>query len=279
MSLTRATLIFLVISNLSFAQSAHLKNHILFHASFDGRTTADYAVGDSLLYSAEEYNYKVARAGLHSPVAKLAPGEGLTGDALHFHAQSNTAVYFSGYENLGYSDESWSGSFSFWLRLDPKNALAPGYCDPISLTDSKYNDGAIWVDFTDDSPRSFRLGAIGDIDVWSDDDKDKNVEFAKRVVTVDSPSFSTDRWNHIVITYSQFNTDNAVCSLYLDGVEQGSIAGFYNPFTWVETDARIMLGLGFIGFIDEITVFDKTLSPEEVQSISKLAEGIGVLMH
>jgi hypothetical protein len=49
------------------------------------------------------------------------------------------------------------GTLSFWLRLDPQKDLAPGFTDPIQLTDKAYNDSAVWVDFTkDDVPRYFR---------------------------------------------------------------------------------------------------------------------------
>ena len=268
---------FLLISNIACTQSNPnpLKDHLLFYCSFDGTTTADIAVGDSLLYTAESYKKTdTAKPGLHSPNAILAKNKGLSGDALHFTKQNSAAIYFSGYKNLGYSATSWSGSFSFWLQVDPETELAPGYCDPINLTDTKFNDAALWVDFTDDKPRKFRLGVLGDLDVWNPDNKNDTTEFEKRLVTVTQPPFNSGKWTHIVLTYSEINTNNAISKLYLDGQLQGVVKGVNDPYTWTEENAKIMLGLGYIGMMDELAVFDKPLDVHEVKAIFELKSGI-----
>lgn len=269
----------LLISNFACSQSKPLKDHILFYCSFDENTTADLSVGDSLIYSAESYDKTdKAKPGLHHPNVQLAKNRGLSGDALHFKKPNTSAIYFSGYKNLGYSATSWSGSFSFWLQVDPAKDLAPGYCDPINPTDTKFNDAALWVDFTDDHPRKFRLGVLGDLEVWNPENRSDKAELEKRLVTVTQPPFKGGKWTHIVLTYSAINTNQSVCKLYLDGQLQGVVKEVNDPFTWKEENAKIMLGLGYVGLMDELTVFDKPLEPNDVQLVYELKSGIKTLL-
>ena len=266
---------FILILNFACAQSQSLKDHILFYCSFDGKLTADVAVGDSQLYTAENYDKTdKAKSGLHNPDVILAKNKGVAGDALYFTKQNTSAIYFNGSENLGFSPISWSGSFSFWLQLDPEKDLAPGYCDPICITDQKYNDAALWVDFTDVNPRKFRLGVFGDLEVWNPENKNNEEEWERRVLTVAQPPFESSQWTHIVITYSEINTDRSVCKLFLNGQLQGAIKEINDPFTWEQQNAKIMLGLGYVGMMDELAVFDKSLNDQEVKSVYELKNGI-----
>jgi len=269
----------ILLSNITMAQDKAFEDHILFHCSFDGQEHADFSVGDSLIYTAESYKETdQAKAGVHDDNVVLLKDQGVTGDALYFREAKTAAIYFSGDKNLGYSSESWSGSFSFWLQVDPETELAPSYCDPINLTDTKYNDAALWVDFTKDSPREFRLGVLGDLSIWNPENKNNEAAFEKRLVTVEKPPFKGERWTHVVITYSGINTDRSTSMLYLDGDYKGVVEGINDPFTWEEENAKIMLGLGYIGKIDELTAFDKDLDPEEVQALYDLKGGIKSLL-
>lgn len=279
MILPKLTVFIFFITSVTFSQKKQLKDHILFYSSFDGKTSADFAVGDSQIYTAENYDTTDnAKMGLHNPNVVLAKEKGLAGDALHFKKRNTSAIYFSGYKNLGYSSKSWSGSFSFWLQLDPDKDLEPGFCDPINLTDVRYNDAALWVDFTkDEIPRNFRLGVMGDLEVWNPENKYNETETEKRLVIVTHPPFKTGKWTHIVITYSEVNTNKSECKLYLDGNLQGVVKDVNDPFTWEEKNAKIMLGLSYVGLMDEITVFDKPLDANEVKTIYELKNGIKVL--
>lgn len=271
-------LFFFLITCISFAQNKPLKDHILFYSSFDGKLSADISVGDAMIYTADNYDKTdSAKPGLHNTNVVLSKSNGLTGDALHFKKKNTSAIFYKAYKNVGYSDKSWSGSVSFWLQLDPNKDLAPGYCDPICITDVRYNDAAFWVDFTDHDPRKFRLGAMGDLDVWNPKNENDDTEWEKRTVTVNNPPFKSGKWTHIVITYSGVNTNKSTSKLYLDGKYMGVIKGVNDPFTWEAEKGKIMLGLGFIGLMDELTVFDKSLDSNEVKSIYVLKNGIKML--
>ncbi len=278
--LSSSRLFIFLITSIAFSQNEQLKDHVLFYSSFDGKTTADVSVGDSLIYTAENYDKSAtAKPGLHNPDVVLAKNKGLTGDALHFKKKNTSAIYYNGSKNLGYSSKSWSGSVSFWLQLDPNKDLAPGYCDPINITDHKYNDAALWVDFTKDLPRDFRLGVMGDLAVWNPEEKNDDAEVKKRTVTVKQPPFKTGKWTHIVITYSEVNTNTSVCKLYLDGEFKGLVKDVNDPFTWEEEKAKIMLGLSYVGLMDELSVFDKPLNDNEVKYVFELKNGIKALFE
>ncbi|MEM7084941.1 MAG: LamG-like jellyroll fold domain-containing protein [Bacteroidota bacterium] len=280
LSIYFAGVYFMLMSSISCAQNYRLKDHILFYSSFDGKTSANLAMGDAMIYTAK--NYKTvsdAQPGLHDSNVVLAKGEGLLGDALHFKEAKTAAVFYKAFQNVGYSSTSWSGTVSFWLRLDPNNALAPSYCDPICITDVRYNDAALWVDFTDHDPKKFRLGAMGDLDVWNPKNENNEAEWNKRTVVVTQPPFQNKEWTHIAMTFSEVNNTRSEFKLYLNGEFQGVIRDINDPFTWEEENGKIMLGLGYIGFMDELVVFDKSLNLEEVKLIFELEKGIKALFE
>ena len=198
----------------------------------------------------------------------LEEDKGVAGGALEFHAKQRNLTYYRGLENLAYSSESWSGSISFWLQLDPAKDLEPGFCDPIQFTDSRYNDAAIWVDFTKENPRTFRLGVLGDLEAWNPENvsPDGNPELTKRLIPVEKPPFRRGTWTHVLINYDKLNAEGATTQLYLDGELQGSL-DVKDPFTWDPARARMMLGLSYIGLMDELAVFDRPMEPKQVAEL------------
>lgn len=274
-----ASVCFLLIMCSSFFQKKQLKDHVLFYSSFDGKTAADLALGDSNIYTAKNYKETAtAKKGLNDPNIVLAIDKGLTGDAIHFKEAKTSAVFYKAYKNVGYNTTSWSGTISFWLRLDPNKDLGPHYCDPICITDSKWNDAGLWVDFTDHNPRRFRLGAMGDIAVWDPTNDSDETDWEKRTVTVNPSPFQSKTWTHVAIVFSEVNTKTkSTFKLFLNGKFIGMIKNINDPFTWEPENGKIMLGLGYIGFMDELAIFDKPLNPKEVKSIFELKNGLKTL--
>jgi hypothetical protein len=143
--------------------AADWKKDVLFRATFDGSLNAATAAGDKTLYSAPTYK-ETGKPGLEGSGVEHAKGAGRKGDALRFPQKNVKAVYFKAGDNVN----PVTGTVSFWLKVDPDQELAPGYCDPIQITDKAYNNSAIWVDFTkDERPRHFRLGVFGALKSWN----------------------------------------------------------------------------------------------------------------
>jgi len=263
----------------SCSQENQLKDHVLFYSSFDGKTSADHALGDPNIYTANNYKEAAnAKKGLNDSNIVLAKGQGLSGDAIHFKEAKTAAVFYKAYKNVGYNETSWSGTVSFWLRLDPNKELAPHYCDPICITDSKWSDAGLWVDFTDHKPRQFRYGAMGDIAVWDPNNDSDETDWKKRTITVKPSPFQSKTWTHVVMVFSKVNSKaKSEFKLYIDSKLQGAIKNINDPFTWEAENGKIMLGLGYIGLMDELAIFDKPLSPQEVKSVYALKNGIKTL--
>jgi hypothetical protein len=252
-----------------------LRSSLTFHASFDKSLDADFARGDGKIYSAPDYKQQSsAKAGLGDVDAVIEKGVGVAGgDALRFRSKNESALFFHADRHAALG----RGTLSFWLRLDPQKDLAPGYTDPIQLTDKEYNDSAIWMDFTkDDVPRHFRLGVFGSLKVWNpaDTPPDKNPDFMKRLVVVDQPPFTRERWTHVVATWTGLGGGKAgTASLFVNGKRISSTTGISEPFEWDAAKVAIRLGVNYTGLMDEVAVFDKALSERDVAALYRAGAG------
>jgi len=104
------------------------------------------------------------------------------------------------------------------------------------------------------------------------------VEFEKRLVNVDQPSFSRSKWTHVLITYKDLGNSSSLASLYLNGEKKGTVSGIDDPFTWELEASNIFLGLGFTGLMDELSIFNKPLTDDQVMELYLLKEGIKAIL-
>ncbi len=257
--------------------SSELGKALTFFVSFDEGTDADFALGDKSIYTAtSRKKLDSAQVGMTNTDHQIIEGKGKVGDAFKFGKKSSQVIFYKSKDNIAYDPQRWSGTISFWLSLDPATDLAPGYTDPIQITDVNYNDASIWVDFTNENPRDFRLGVIGDLDQWSLDTltTSSETEFEKRLVRIKAPPFSKDSWTHVAITYSELGTSESSASLYMNGKMMGAINGIDDPFTWELEKSNIYLGLNFIGLMDELSIFNRPLAASEIEALYKLEGGV-----
>ena len=259
---------------------------LTFHASFDGGVDAAVAAGDPALYSAPSLKQRneAARGLPHSGEITLARGQGRFGDAVRFTRRKSPLIFFKGARNMPYQSTDWSGTVSFWLSVDPLNDLEPGFCDPVQITPRAWNDAAFFVEF-EKGPESipFRLGVYADLAVWNPGKRPfADVPPSERpLVTVERPPFSRDRWTHVVFTFEHFNTSrpDGVARLYLDGEPQGSLSPRQQTFTWDADANAIALGLGYIGLLDELAIFDRALNDVQIRALHQLEKGISTLVR
>ncbi|RZN83510.1 MAG: LamG domain-containing protein [Winogradskyella sp.] len=255
-----------------------LKSALTLYASFDNGIDADVANGDSKLYSVmNRKELDSALIGLHKDSVNISKNQGKYGDALQFKDKSKGYIYYRSLNNIAYSKTDWSSSISFWLSLDPNKDLKPGYCDPIQITDSGYNDAGIWVDFTKENPRDFRLGVIGDRDSWNPNPEgpdNENPNFISQLIPVENPPFASGIWTHIVINFSNLNTEKGKTELFINGKNMGSRASMTDPFTWEIEKSNILLGLSYIGLMDELSIFNRALSNDEIETLYNSKEPI-----
>ena len=248
----------------------------VFQATFDGGLDAITAKGDKRLYSAPSYKEQAAaRPGLAAAegFVTLARGVGRKdGDALRFLKKNTRAVFYQAKGNIPFDAKNWTGTVSFFLKLDPETDLEPGFCDPLQITDKAYNDSAIWVDFTkDDKPRHFRLGVFGSLKAWnpSNAEPGTNPSFNNRLVVVKQPPFRRDRWTHVAIAFSRLGSGAGEASLYIDGKLQGSAPKIAEVFEWDVEKGAIRLGVNYVGLMDDFAVFSRVLKPKEIAALSR----------
>ena len=250
-----------------------LRTELTFHANFDDGTDAVVAKGDRHLYSAPSYrDQDAAQPGLQGDDVILDKQGGRVGGALRFTKKNTKAIFYKAQGNVPFDAAAWTGTVSFWLSLDPETDLAPDYVDPIQVTDKNYNDSAVWVDFTkDDRPRLFRLGVFGNLQDWNPQNigPDQNPAFLNRLVVVKQPPFARNKWTHIAITYAKLG-GNGSAALYVDGKLQGRTPVIREPFNWDLSRSAIRLGLNYTGLLDDLMVFRRALTGDEV---ARLAEG------
>jgi hypothetical protein len=258
-----------------------LKATLQFLASFDHGFNADYAHGDPLIYSAPSYT-KLSQTvgGVASPDVVIAKGQGRYGDALEFRKKNATALFYRAAVNSGYHPRNWSGTVSFWLSLNPDTDL-DGYTDPIQLTDKAYNNASVWVDFTREKPRQFRLGVFGDSAAWNKSGKSSEQDpfFNQRTVVVTGPTFTRGQWTHVAIAFTGLGTDaGGTAKLYVNGKLAGTADGIKEPFTWEPFLATIRLGVNYAGLFDELSIYSRALTDAEVDALYHLEGGAATLM-
>ena len=260
---------------------AALAEALALHASFDNGPNADFALGDGQLYTVPpDTERDQAQPGLGNPDVELLENQGRFGGALRFNERNRHAIFYRAEGNVAFSADDWSGAISFWLNLTPDEDLAPSYSDPIQITDASYDDAAVWVDFTRDNPRQFRLGVFGDRNVWNPAQlsSDEYPFFFERLVIVDNPPFQRGEWTHVVVTYHDLNSDSGgSAQLYLDGRLQGITPQIGEAFTWDVSNAEIRIGVNYIGLYDELALFNRDLTPAEVSTLYRLEEGVASL--
>ncbi len=246
---------------------AALKNSLYFHAPFDGGTDAKVARHDRSLYTAPNLKRESAEAGQKRDDVEIIAGDGKHGDALRFRGKDKQVLFYGG-KNMDFRETDWQGTVSLWLRLTPDEDLKDGYSDPLQITDKAWNDASFFIDFDIDSPRTFRLGVFSEYKFWNPTDvKWEDWPVADRpMINVPRPPLQRDRWTHVAWTFRGINAadgKNATCQLYLDGKLQGTLERPLK-FQWDLERTAIMLGLDYVGDLDELMIFDRALTAAEV---------------
>lgn len=252
----------------------NLRESLTLYASFD-QDEADFALGEKAMYSAPSRSgLDSTQQGLMAGIHELEANAGKWGNALRFVQRDDAVLFFKSAQNINHTPQNWSGTISFWLRVSPETELAPGFTDPIQITDTRYDDASIWVDFTRESPRTFRLGVLGDRISWHKDTvrTSARAEYQRRLIPVSEPPFNSSEWTHVVIVYKALGTSSATYELILNGVSQGIREGIDDPFNWELEKSNIYLGLGFVGRLDELAIFNRPLSSEEITQLNQMAK-------
>lgn len=257
-----------------------LRDSLTFYASFDNGFTADFANGDSELYIAPSWDRRsdlTVYTGQEDYLL-MNEGVGVHGNAIWFNSQSEPIFFFKGLKNISYDRQDWNGTVSFWMRLNPEEDLRDGYSDPIQITSRSWNDGAMFVDFTEKEPRIFRFAIFPDREVWDPQERDWGEVPVDERPMLDVPElpFSREEWTHVAFTFVNFNTgrEDGRVMCYINGEKIGVMDESEKTFTWDPENVAIWLGYNYVGYLDELSIFNRDLNEEEILRVYTLENGI-----
>lgn len=244
------------------------RKSLAFLASFDSSLNGDVGKGDLTARFAEDVSRKK-----FLDVSKLdgvaIDSRGKFGSSVYFSKKTKSILCFQAKDNFPYSATSFDATVSFWMLCDPAK-LPAGYIDPLQITDKTWNDASIFVDFNDKRPADFRLGVFSNIDFWNPDKRKFDTLKAEERPMVDAGKgkFSADHWVHVGLVFKGINSDkNAQAQLYINGKSMG-ILDRKQKFTWDLEKTYMMLGIYYVGRIDDFAVFNQALSDAQIQGIA-----------
>jgi hypothetical protein len=108
------------------------------------------------------------------------------------------------------------------------------------------------------------------------EDFDKIPESKRPLATVKHPPFSSDQWTHIVLAFSNFNTGrpDGVSTMYLNGVPAATVPTQTQTYTWDPAESTAVLGISYVGLLDELSFYNKTLNEDEVKALYESAKSL-----
>ena len=82
----------------------------------------------------------------------------------------------------------------------------------------------------------------------------------------------------MVVTHAGLGRPGGAASLYLDGERvPGAADNVDEPFTWDVDRGAIRLGVNYTGLFDELSLFDRPLTDNEVRALHALEGGVAAL--
>jgi hypothetical protein len=252
-----------------------LHKAVSLYASFDEAVRADFALGEKQLST--RFNHEteagqfVFENGIDGKVFRIAAGKGIHGGALAPAdvLPRNGRIFFPAKGNIAYKPGGWSGAVSFWLNTDPNKLLKTKFCDPVQITHKGANNGGLWFDFNDASPRDARMGAFpaaaAGQQAIKEDDPNAPLVWIKGV------PFKEGQWHHVVLNWRNFDTGqaDATAELFVDGKSIGRIDKRAIAMDWDLDQAGIYVAVNYLGLLDELAVFGRSLSEAEIGELHR----------
>jgi hypothetical protein len=115
--------------------------------------------------------------------------------------------------------------------------------------------------------------------IWNPDNVPwAEIPFDKRpMVQVERAPFARDAWTHVVFTLENVNDNQSqlqIGRLFLNGKLQGTIENWDLTFGWDPARVLLVLGAAYVGHMDDLAVFSRALTDNEVQQLHGLKQGV-----
>lgn len=243
-----------------------LREHVLFFSNFEEGVDALDSEGEPLANFDTANTNHIDSGGAYDGFLQFNTGSG----ALSYNAKDNFPYK---------ANQAWSGSVAFWLNVNTAEFEAD-YPEPFHIGkrvsgDFPWDDAVIFIDFKK-SENALRFGCYPD---KKQEISDQMV--ADRLITVPA-NWKGDKWHHIAMTWTNFNSGkaDATWSLYIDGELKGSKGPIEQKVTWdIENQVVRFNHYRFPGKIDEIAIFSKALTKDEVEYLTKPLKPLNKLFY
>ena len=255
-----------------------LRRGLTFHAPFDARFDASLSADDPV--SRVRVGGKMAPT-MPGPEIKLA-ADGRFGGCLVFPKKGSVRPEYAATKSLAYGTTDWSATVSVWLRLDPDKDLEPGYCDPVQIVGDDVKKGFIFLEWSKDhAPRHFRFAVRPLYHLWNPDAVgwEQIPDERRPMVKMEQAPFRRDRWTHVAFVLDHINDHAAPprARLHIDGRQIGVIQGHDLTFGWDPAAIRLVLGAAYVGSLDDLAVWNRALSADEIARLYALPGGVETL--
>jgi hypothetical protein len=250
-----------------------IRKAVLFYASFDESLKPE--LGDGTL--ATRFNHEkeagkfVFEPGFDAKAFRIAKSKGIAQGCLEATdvLPRNGRIFYPIKGNLAFKKGGWGGSASMWINTDPNTLLKTKFCDPIQITQKGATNGGIWFDFNDAKPRDLRMGVFPAVPDGKTGAKESDADAP--MVRVPKVDFKVGQWHHVVLTWSNFDTGkpDAEATLYIDGKKIGDVKDRPIAMDWDVDRAGVYVAVNYIGLIDEMALFNRALTADEVAVLHK----------
>lgn len=267
----------------TFADSTALREALTLHASFDETLSADFAKGAADLRhfttrAQRKAGGEPAKPGKH---LEIQPEAGQIGGAMYRGAGHEGRLFYPAAKNLTLDQPILSGTVSVWLRTNPDEDIPRAFCDPIMFISDNHRDGFMFLEWSKDhTPRKFRYAILPEYARWNEEDRDWESfpDDQRPMVQLGDRPFDRERWVHVAFTYDQINAGRAGRgALFIDGQPVGEISGWDLTFAWNPEAVIIAVAWNYVGWMDDLAIFDRALTAEEIARLHALPGGVGSL--
>ena len=243
-----------------------LRQHVLFFANFEKGVDALDSAGEPLATFDTAKTNHISSGGNPDGYLQFNEGAG--------------ALSYTAKDNFPYkANQAWSGSVAFWINANTATFEA-NYPEPFHIGkrtagEFPWDDAVIFIDFKK-SDNALRFGCYPN---KTQEITDQMV--ANRVISVPA-NWKSGEWHHVAITWTNFNSgkSDATWALYIDGVKKGQKGPIAQQVTWDMANQVMRFNhTQFPGVVDEIAVFDKALTDDEVKYLTKPRQPLNKLFY
>jgi len=262
-----------------------LRKAVTFYASFDETVAGDFGGGRLELRTRsgkpQDKDTWVYRDGFPKDVFRIAKGKGIAGGALEAVdvLPDNGRIFFPAKGNLAFKKGGWGGAVSMWINTDPNKLLKTTFCDPIQITQKGANNGGLWVDFNNAKPRDLRMGVFPAVPEGEKGLAESDAHAP--MVCVPAVKMKEGEWHHVVLSWENLDTGkaNARAVLYIDAKQIGAVENRAIAMDWDIDKTGIYVAVNYIGLLDELAIFNRALSVEEVMQLQRQPGMVGDMIR